>query len=177
VRDAVGKAKKAAVRDAVGKAKKAAVRDAVDDAKWEDLRWRIGELRRTVIDAYGLILAMYREVKVKCDDDRSKRRRSMLYDRAHELGLQLHSAGRYIDANPSVLALIGMDRETVFDRIERVDKALGEAMMYIRRVRPDTVSMVREEFKSCLNTVDDVLDELDEAVGEAERHTDRKARR
>jgi len=156
----------------VGKAKKAAVRDAVDDAKWEDLRWRIRELHRTVIDAYGLILAMYREVKVKCDDDRSKRRRSMLDDRAYWLGKQLASAGSYIDANPSVLALIGMDRKTISDRIRRVEKAVGKASSSIVRVRPDTVSMVRKEFKSFLNIVDDVLDELDEAVGKAGPHTD-----
>jgi hypothetical protein len=166
----------------MGKAKKAAVRDAVDDAKWEDLRWRIRELHRTVIDAYGLILAMYREVKVKCDDDRSKRRRSMLDDREYWLSRQLASAGRYIDANPSVLALIGMDRKTISDRIQRVQKALGKASSSILHVQPDTVSMVREEFKSFLNTVDDVLDELDEAVDKAGPHTEdliptRKGRR
>jgi hypothetical protein len=129
-----------------------------ESAEWADLEWRIGELRRTVIDAHGVILAMIWEVENL--DDSSKYRRTILRDRARELIKQLWSAQLYIEANPEVLELAGLDLQTVTEWIKQTSNALGQARMVIRRVGKDDPDTTLEGLEEALGVTDELLEKL-----------------
>jgi hypothetical protein len=129
-----------------------------ESAEWIDLEWRIGELRRTVIDAHGVILAMIWEVENL--DDSSKYRRTILRDRAGELLEQLRSAQLYIEANPEVLELVGLDLQTVNEWIEQASNALGQARTVIRRVGEDDPDTTLEGLEEALGVTDELLEKL-----------------
>jgi hypothetical protein len=111
-----------------------------------------------MIDTQGVILSMIWEVENL--DDSSKYRRTILRDRAGELIKQFRSAQLYIEANPEVLELVGLDLSTVDEWIERASNALCQARMVIRRVEMDGPDTALEGLQEALDVTDELLEKL-----------------